>query len=130
VTDVQRGLLERFRSLPMARSPVLTGRTIADLVRNVFVIVLMAGVGFLVGLSLQTNAAKFVAAICSSCSSDCMSSVFATVRLLLANAQSAQAAAFPVMAPVVFASSAFVPVATMPGWLQPFAEHQPRVARR
>src|SRR5207248_6654450 len=45
-TDVQSGLLERFRSLPMARSAVLTGRTIADLVRNVFVIVLMAAVGF------------------------------------------------------------------------------------
>jgi hypothetical protein len=78
-------LLERFRSLPMAHSAVLTGRTIADLVRNVFVIVLMAGVRFLVGFSVQTNAAKFVAATCSS---DCMSSVFATVGLLLANAES------------------------------------------
>jgi ABC-2 type transport system permease protein/oleandomycin transport system permease protein len=51
--------------------------------------------------------------------------VFATVGLLLGNPESAQAAAFPVMAPLVFASSAFVPVASMPGWLQPFAAHQP-----
>jgi ABC-2 type transport system permease protein/oleandomycin transport system permease protein len=51
--------------------------------------------------------------------------VFATLGLLLGNPESAQAAAFPVMAPLVFASSAFVPVATMPDWLQPFAEHQP-----
>jgi ABC-2 type transport system permease protein/oleandomycin transport system permease protein len=125
-TDVQSGLLERFRSLPMARSAVLTGRTIADLIRNVFVIVLMAGVGFLVGFSVRTNAAKFVAAmLLILLFGYCMSWVFATVGLLLGNPESAQAAAFPVMAPLVFASSAFVPVASMPGWLQPFAEHQP-----
>src|SRR5437588_11657338 len=62
-SDVQSGLLERFRSLPMARSAVLTGRTIADLFRNVFVVALMSGVGFLVGYSVHTNAAKFVAAL-------------------------------------------------------------------
>lgn len=125
-TDVQSGLLERFRSLPMARSAVLTGRTLADLFRNVFVIILMSGVGFLVGFSVHTNAAKFVAAmLLVLVFGYSMSWVFATVGLLLGNPESAQAAAFPVMAPLVFASSAFVPVATMPGWLQPFAEHQP-----
>jgi ABC-type multidrug transport system permease subunit len=51
--------------------------------------------------------------------------VFATVGLAVGDPETAQAAAFPVMAPLVFASSAFVPVETMPGWLQPFAEHQP-----
>jgi ABC-2 type transport system permease protein/oleandomycin transport system permease protein len=125
-TDVQSGLLERFRSLPMARSAVLTGRTIADLFRNVFVVILMAGVGFLVGYSVHTNAAKFVAAlVLVLLFGYTMSWVFATVGLLLGNPESAQAAAFPVMAPLVFASSAFVPVATMPSWLRPFAEHQP-----
>lgn len=125
-TDVQSGLLERFRSLPMARSAVLTGRTIADLFRNVFVVILMASVGFLVGFTVHTNAAKFVAAmLLVLLFGYSMSWVFATVGLLLGNPESAQAAAFPVMAPLVFASSAFVPVATMPDWLQPFAEHQP-----
>jgi ABC-2 type transport system permease protein/oleandomycin transport system permease protein len=125
-TDVQSGLLERFRSLPMARSAVLTGRTLADLFRNVFVVILMAGVGFLVGFNVHTNAAKFVAAmLLVLLFGYSMSWVFATVGLVLGNPESAQAAAFPVMAPLVFASSAFVPVATMPGWLQPFAEHQP-----
>ncbi len=82
-TDVQSGLLERFRPLPMARSAVLTGRTIADLFRNVFVIVLMAGVGFLVGFSVQTNAAEFVAALLLVLLFGyCMSWVFATVGLL------------------------------------------------
>ena len=51
--------------------------------------------------------------------------VFATLGLFLRDPETAQAAAFPVMAPLVFASSAFVPVNTMPGWLQPFADHQP-----
>jgi ABC-2 type transport system permease protein len=125
-TDVQSGLLERFRSLPMARSAVLTGRTIADLFRNVFVVILMAGVGFLVGFTVHTNAVKFVAAmLLVLLFGYSMSWVFATVGLMLGNPESAQAAAFPVMAPLVFASSAFVPVATMPDWLQPFAEHQP-----
>jgi len=125
-TDVQSGLLERFRSLPMARSAVLTGRTIADLFRNVFVVILMAGVGFAVGFTVHTNAAKFVLAmLLVLLFGYSMSWVFATVGLALGNPEAAQAASFPVMAPLVFASSAFVPVASMPGWLQPFAEHQP-----
>jgi len=124
--DVKSGLLERFLSLPMARSAVLTGRTVADLGRNVFVVVLMSGVGFLVGFRVQTNAFKFVAAMLLVLAFGyALSWVFGTLGLLLRDPESAQAAAFPIMAPLVFASSAFVPVATMPGWLQPFADHQP-----
>lgn len=125
-TDVQSGLLERFLSLPMARSAVLVGRTLADLTRNVFVVALMTGVGFLVGFHVHTNAAKLIAAmLLVLLFGYALAWVFATVGLLLGNPESAQAAAFPVMAPLVFASSAFVPVASMPGWLQPFAAHQP-----
>jgi ABC transporter DrrB family efflux protein len=125
-TDVQSGLLERFLSLPMARSAVLVGRTFADLFRNVFVVALMSGVGFLVGFHVHTNAWKFIAALLLVLLFGyTFSWVFATVGLLLGNPESAQAAAFPVMAPLVFASSAFVSVSSMPGWLQPFAAHQP-----
>jgi ABC-2 type transport system permease protein/oleandomycin transport system permease protein len=125
-TDVQSGLLERFLSLPMARSAVLVGRTLADLTRNVFVVALMTGVGFLVGFHLHTNGAELVAAmLLVLLFGYALAWIFATVGLLLGNPESAQAAAFPVMAPLVFASSAFVPVASMPGWLQPFAAHQP-----
>jgi ABC-2 type transport system permease protein/oleandomycin transport system permease protein len=124
--DVKSGLLERFLSLPMARSAVLVGRTLADLARNVFVVVLMTGVGFLVGFHLHTNAAKLVLAmLLVLLFGYTLSWVFATVGLMLKDPESAQAAAFPVMAPLVFASSAFVPVFSMPGWLQPFAAHQP-----
>ena len=125
-TDIQSGLLERFLSLPMARSAVLVGRTLADLVRNVFVLALMTGVGFLVGFSVKTNGLKLIAALLLVLLFGyTLSWVFATIGLLVRNPESAQAASFPVLAPLVFASSAFVPVASMPGWLQPFAEHQP-----
>jgi ABC transporter DrrB family efflux protein len=125
-TDMQSGLLERFRSLPMARSAVLAGRTLADLVRNVFVAVLMTAVGFAVGFRLHTNAAGYLAGmLLVLLFGYAFSWIFATVGLLVGDPESAQAAAFPVMAPLVFASSAFIPVSTMPGWLQAFAAHQP-----
>ena len=125
-TDVKSGLLERFRSLPMARSAVLTGRTLADLVRNFFVVLLMAAVGYLAGFRIHTNAGAFIAGVgLILLFSWAISWVFATVGLILSDPESAQAAAFPVMAPLVFASSAFVPVASMPSWLQGFANHQP-----
>lgn len=124
--DLKSGLLERFRSLPMSRAAVLAGRTTADLFRNIFVVLLIAGVGFLVGFRVQTSAAEFMAGLLLVILfSYVLSWVFATVGLLVGDPESAQAAAFPVMAPFVFASSAFVPVQTMPDWLQGFAKHQP-----
>src|SRR5207253_3564532 len=89
-------------------------------------VVLMSGVGFLVGFHVHSNGLDFVAAmLLVLLFGYALSWVFGTVGLLLRNPESAQAAAFPLMAPLVFASSAFVPVASMPGWLQPFAAHQP-----
>ena len=125
-TDVQSGLLERFRSLPMASSAVLTGRTFADLARNVLVVAIMAVVGFAVGFQVHTDAALFAAGIALVLLfAYVFSWVFATVGLLIGDPESAQAATFPILVPLVFASSAFVPVSTMPEWLQVFAEHQP-----
>jgi ABC-2 type transport system permease protein/oleandomycin transport system permease protein len=124
--DVQSGLLERFRSLPMARSAVLAGRTLADLARNVFVVALMAGVGFAVGFSIHNGVPAFLLGLLLVLVFGfSMSWIFAVLGLTLGDPETSQAAAFPVMAPLVFASSAFVPVYTMPSWLQPFAEHQP-----
>lgn len=124
--DVNQGLIERFRSLPMARSAVLAGRTLADLVRNVFVVALMFAVGFAVGWRVHTGVLPLIAAVLIVLLFGySLSWIFATVGLVVADPETAQAAAFPVMAPLVFASSAFVPVDTMPGWLQPFATYQP-----
>src|SRR5713101_5762910 len=125
-SDLKSGLLERFRSLPMARSAVLTGRTIADLVRNVFVVALMSVVGFAVGFRIHNGMVPFLAGlVLVLLFGYTMAWVFATVGLAVGDPESAQAAAFPVLAPLVFASSAFVAVATMPGWLQPFVRNQP-----
>jgi ABC transporter DrrB family efflux protein len=125
-TDVKLGLIERFRSLPMARSAVLAGRTVADLVRNVLVVALMAAVGFLVGFRVHTNAFAFVAGLLLILLFGyALSWIFAAVGLAVGDPETAQAAPFPVMAPLVFASTAFVPLESMPGWLQVFAEHQP-----
>lgn len=124
--DMQNGLIDRFRSLPMARSAVLVGRTLADLCRNVFVVALMAVVGFLVGFRIETNLVAYLAALgLVLLFSFALSWIFAFVGMVVGDAETAQAASFPILAPLVFASSAFVPLATMPGWLQAFAEHQP-----
>jgi ABC transporter DrrB family efflux protein len=124
--DVNQGLIERFRSLPMARSAVLAGRTLADLVRNVFVVALMFAVGFAVGFRVHTGVVPLIGAVLLVLLFGyALSWVFATVGLVVKDAETAQAAAFPVLAPLVFASSAFVPVESMPDWLQPFATYQP-----
>jgi ABC transporter DrrB family efflux protein len=124
--DMKSGLLERFRSLPMARSAVLAGRTLADLTRNVFVVLLMVAVGFMVGFRVHTNVLALIAGILLLLFFGyAMSWIFATVGLALGDPETAQAAAFPVLAPLVFASTVFVPLDSMPGWLQVWAEHQP-----
>ena len=119
-------LLERFRSLPIARSAALAGRTTADFIRNVFVIALMCVVGFAVGWRPQTSVGAFLGAMLLMLGFGyAMSSIFATIGLIARDAEAAQAASFPILAPLIFASSAFVPVASMPGWLQGFARNQP-----
>ncbi|WP_236652004.1 ABC transporter permease [Streptacidiphilus neutrinimicus] len=125
-TDMQTGLMERFRSLPMARSAVLSGRTLADLARNVFVVALMTAAGFAVGFRLHSSVVAFLAAVLLVVAFGfTMSWIFAVVGLWVGDPETAQAAAFPLLVPLVFASGAFIPVDTMPGWLQAFAQHQP-----
>ena len=125
-TDMKSGLMERFHALPMSRSAVLTGRTLADLSRNLFVVVLMMVVGFLVGWRVHTNLLGLIAGgLIVLLFGYAMSWIFATVGLAVGDPETAQAAAFPVLAPLVFASSAFVSPETMPGWLQAWAQNQP-----
>ena len=124
--DLNKGLIDRFRSLPMARSAVLVGRTGADLVRNFFVVVLMCVVGFIVGWTIETNVARFVAAFLIILAfAYAMSWAFAIVGLSVRDAETAQAVSFPFLALLVFASSAFVPAGTMPGAVRAFADVNP-----
>lgn len=128
-TDLQTGLIERFRSLPMARSAVLGGRTLADMVRNAFVIVLMVVVGFLVGFRVHTGLIPFLGAmILLLLFGLAMSWVMAFIGLVTGNAEASQAASFPILAVLVFASGAFVSPKTMPGPLRAYASHQPVTA--
>jgi ABC-2 type transport system permease protein/oleandomycin transport system permease protein len=124
--DLQKGLVERFRSLPMARSAVLAGRTTADMVRNVLVVIIITAMGFAVGFRIHTNVASFIGGLgLVLLFVYSLSWGFAIIGLAAPNSETAQVMSFPLLFPLVFASSAFVPVATMPGWLQPFARHQP-----
>jgi ABC-2 type transport system permease protein/oleandomycin transport system permease protein len=92
----------------------------------VFVVALMMFVGFLVGWRVQTNVFGLIAGgLLVLLFGYAMSWIFATVGLFVKDPETAQAAAFPVLAPLVFASTAFVPSDDMPGWLQVFADHQP-----
>jgi ABC transporter DrrB family efflux protein len=124
--DRTKGLLERLKSLPMARSAVLGGRVAADSVRNFVTVVLMLIVGYIVdfrptGSFLEIFAAILVMVMFGLS----MCWIFAVIGLTVPNGEAAQAAAFPLIAPLVFASNAFVPVETMPDWLRWWAERQP-----
>ena len=124
--DLHLGVIERFKSLPIARSAVLTGRTTADLARNFFVMILMCIVGFAVGWRIVSDVWGLLAMILLILAfSYSLSWIFAFVGLSVKDPETAQAASFPILAPLIFASSAFIPVQTMPGWLQPWAKHQP-----
>ena len=125
-TDLQRGLVDRFRSLPMAKSAVLTGRTLSDLVRNTFVVIVMWTVGLLVGFR---PGGPFISWLAAGgillLTSFAFSWISATIGLLVSSVEAAQSAGFIWLFPLTFASSAFVPTSSMPNWLRAFAEHQP-----
>lgn len=124
--DLQRGLVDRFRSLPMAKSAVLTGRTISDLVRNTFVVIVMWTVGLLVGFRPQGPFIFWLAAAgILLLTSFAFSWISATIGMAVHSVEAAQSAGFIWLFPLTFASSAFVPTQSMPGWLRAFAEHQP-----
>lgn len=124
--DLQRGLVDRFRSLPMSRSAVLTGRTIADLVRNSFVVLVMLLVGLLVGFRPEAGVAGWAAAIgLLLLLSFAFSWIGATIALLMRSVEAVQSAGFIWLFPLTFASSAFVQTDGMPGWLEAFANAQP-----
>jgi ABC transporter DrrB family efflux protein len=127
--DSKEGIIDRFRSLPMARSAVLVGRTLSDLVRNLFVVLLMTGVGYLVGFRFQGGFVYAVGSILIVLLFGyALAWIFSFVGLSVGGVESAQAASFVVIFPLVFASSTFVPIGTMPGWLQAFASNSPITA--
>ena len=123
--DRQSGFVDRLRSLPMARSAVLVGRVSADAVSNAVGLAIIILVGLAVGFrpgSLLGLLAGFGLLLLFTLAT---SFLFALIGLIVSNSQAVNAATFPVVFPLTFASSAFVPTTTMPDWLRVFADHQP-----
>ncbi|MDQ5943426.1 MAG: type transport system permease protein [Patescibacteria group bacterium] len=126
VDDLDKGAIDRFRSLPMSRGAVLAGRTFADSLRSLFIVVLMFVIGTLLGFRYQAGGGKMILALLLLVSfSYAFSWLTATLGLFIRNAEAVQTAGFLFVFPLTFASSVFVPVVTMPGWLQVFARNQP-----
>jgi ABC transporter DrrB family efflux protein len=124
--DLKKGLMDRFRSLPMIRSALLTGRTLGDVVTNVFQLIVMFAVGLAVGFSFQTGVGKVAAGIALLLFIGyAFSWVFAFIGLSSSSPEASNAYGFTILFPVTFVSSAFVPVGSMPAWLQPIAENNP-----
>lgn len=124
--DLATGMIDRFRALPMTRSAVLAGRTLADAVRNLFVLLLMTGAGYTIGFRFHAGAAGAAAALgLALLIGVAFSWINALIGLLVHDAETAGLAGLMPVIVLVFTSSTFVPVATMPGWLQAFAKVNP-----
>jgi ABC transporter DrrB family efflux protein len=124
--ELQKGVIDRFRSMPMARSAVLAGRLVADTIRMFITIVIVVGVGYAVDFRFQAGvgpaigmvllATVFGLAICC---------IAAFTGLAIGDEESVQAFGLIWLFPLTFVSSAFVRISTMPGWMQAFANNQP-----
>jgi ABC-2 type transport system permease protein/oleandomycin transport system permease protein len=124
--DLQKGLIDRFRSLPMSRGAVLVGRTVSDLVRNFFTGVVMFLVGLLVGFNPQGSALDILAGVGMLLLLGFVFSwIGATIGLAVRSVEAVQSAGLIWLFPLIFASSAFVPTQTMPSGLRDFANNQP-----
>jgi ABC transporter DrrB family efflux protein len=124
--DLATGMIDRFRALPMHRPAVLAGRTLADAVRNLFVLALMIGLGYAIGFRFHAGAIAALGAIALTLLIGvAFSWLNALIGLLVRDAESAGLAGLLPVIVLVFTSSTFVPVDTMPGWLQAFADINP-----
>jgi ABC transporter DrrB family efflux protein len=124
--DLKKGLIDRFRSLPMWQPAVVAGRILADVGTNVIQLVVMLAVGIAVGFWFTTSVGEVAAGIVLLLFLGyAFSWVFAFIGLTASSPEAANAFGFTILFPLTFLSSAFVPVDTMPGWLQPIAEHNP-----
>ena len=124
--DLRKGLIDRFRSLPMARSAVLAGRTLADVGLNALSLTLMVVVGLLVGFSFDSPPQEIaLGVILLLLFGYGFSWFFALMGMVARSPESAQSVGFLAIFPLTFASSAFVPTQSMPSWLQAFADVNP-----
>jgi ABC transporter DrrB family efflux protein len=124
--DLKKGLIDRFRSLPMWGPAVISGRILADVGTNVIQLVIMFTVGIAVGFWFDASVASIVAGLALLLLIGyAFSWVFAFIGLISSSPEASNAYGFTILFPVTFISSAFVPTETMPDWLEPIAEYNP-----
>jgi ABC-2 type transport system permease protein len=124
--DLSKGLVDRLRSLPMSRPAVIIGRTVSDLLRNLFTFFVMLAVAFVIGFRFGgTMAEAVLATFLLLLFSYALSWVQALIGLSVGSVEAANSAGFLWMFPLTFVSSAFVSTSSMPGWLQPIADANP-----
>jgi ABC transporter DrrB family efflux protein len=124
--DIKKGLIDRFRSLPMWGPAVVTGRIFADVGTNAIQLAVMLAVGFVVGFRFSNGVPEIIAgiALCFLIGY-AFSWVFAFIGLTASSPEASNAWGFTIIFPATFISSAFVPTGSMPSWLEPFAENNP-----
>ena len=124
--DIAKGIIDRFRSLPMARSAVLTGRTFADVIYNAGILFVLMVSGFVVGWSVNTGIGSLIAGFgLLLLFAFAMVWIGVWLGLYVPTVEVGQQVIFIVIFPITFISNAFVPLAALPTWLQPIAEWNP-----
>jgi ABC transporter DrrB family efflux protein len=124
--ELKKGVIDRLRSMPMARSAVLTGRLLADTLRMLVTILIVLAVGFAVGFRFSNGVIPAIAMVALAVLFGvAIATISAFTGLAIGDEESVQAFGLIWIFPLTFLSSAFVPIATMPGWLQAFANNQP-----
>ena len=125
-SDIEKGVFDRFRSLPIGRSAPLVGTVAADVVRYLILCVVTLGFGYIIGFRIETNALAATAAVGLSIAfALCFCWISVWVGMKVRTPGAVQGVMFLIVLPLSFASNTFVNPATMPGWLQTFAEANP-----
>jgi ABC transporter DrrB family efflux protein len=124
--ELKKGVIDRLRSMPMARSAVLTGRLVADTSRMLITILIIVGIGYAVGFRFSNGVGAAIAmVVLATVFGMAICCVAAYTGLAIGDEESVQAFGMIWLFPLTFVSSAFVPIQSMPGWLQAFAKNQP-----
>jgi ABC transporter DrrB family efflux protein len=124
--DIGKGIIDRFRSLPMARSAVLTGRSLSDVVYNLGILIVLMLSGLFVGWRVHEGIPEFLSGVALLLLfAFAMSWLGIYLGLMVPSVEVAQQAIFTVLFPITFLSNVFVPPQTLPDWLQPIAEWNP-----
>ncbi|MFF9341859.1 MULTISPECIES: ABC transporter permease [unclassified Streptomyces] len=124
--DFKKGVMDRFRTMPIARSSVLIAKIVVELGRMMIATAILLGMGFLLGLSIHTSVLHLLAAIgLSAVFGASLMWIFILLGLSLKSAQAVQGMAMLVLMPLQFGSSIFAPTTTMPGWLETFTDYNP-----